>query len=347
MSVRVLIVDDSAVVRVALVQALSKDPGIEVVDAVPDPFIARDRIMQLRPDVLTLDMEMPGMDGLTFLRRLMRYRPMPVVVVSSHTPTGSALAFDAIEAGAVSVICKPGRGYSLSEMSTHLARSIKEAAVAKVAAGRASPRPASTQALLSGRTERWLIAIGASTGGPAALREILTSFPSNAPPVVLVQHMARQFTTSFAAHLDQQCSITVREARDGDAIESGRALIAPGNQHLLLRRRAGRLVAVVKGGPRVRQHRPSVDVLFKSLVAGAAKNVLGVLLTGMGADGADGLLALRDMGAYTIAQDEQTSVVFGMPAEAARRGGACEVLALDKIGPALLARVEAGAAQGG
>lgn len=344
MSIRVLVVDDSAVVREALKRALSTDPDIEVVGTAPDPYIARDKIVKLKPDVLTLDIMMPRMDGITFLRKLMRYHPIPAIVISAQTARGGTLALEAMAAGAVDVIPKPDQGYSLADMSVDLAEKIRAAAVARV-----RPQDESSDASVVRRaarmaagSKRSLIALGASAGGPQALEQVLTAFPDNAPGTVIAQHMPEYFTATFAARLDSLCAVNVREARNDDRVEPGVVLIAPGNYQMLLRGKPGDFRVEIKSGPRVQRHRPSVDVLFKSVAACAGTHAIGALFTGMGADGADGLVEMRKAGAYTIAQDEATSVVYGMPAEAARRGGACEVLPLGKIAEALLAHAQAG-----
>jgi two-component system chemotaxis response regulator CheB len=332
---RVLIVDDSAIVRRVLAEELARDPAIEVVGTAPDPYVARDKIVALEPDVITLDIEMPRMDGVTFLRRLMEYYPLPVVVVSSLTQAGSRLALDALEAGAVEVVAKPGPAYSVGEMAGDLARIVRAAALVRVE--RLAPpatRPPIQLALA--RTTDTVVAIGASTGGTTALERILAALPPTAPGTLIAQHMPEQFTATFARRLNQMSALEVREARDGDAVVTGTALIAPGNRHLLLRRSGATYHVQVKDGPQVNYHRPSIDVLFKSVARYAGSNAVGVLLTGMGDDGADGLAEIRAAGAPTIAQDEATSVVFGMPKEAIERGAASQVLPLDSIARGIL-----------
>ncbi|HBA84074.1 MAG TPA: chemotaxis response regulator protein-glutamate methylesterase [Verrucomicrobia bacterium] len=330
--IKVMIVDDSAIVRHVFSTELNKDPDLEIVGTAPDPYAARDKIVQLKPNVVILDIEMPRMDGLTFLRKLMHYYPLPVIIVSSLTPAGGAIALEAIEAGAVDVMCKPGSAYSVADMSVALIDKIKGAAFAnlKVRDAQAANKAPPTKLSLSKTTDK-IIAIGASTGGTQAIERVLTQFPHNAPGTVVVQHMPEHFTRSFAERLNSLCDIEVREARDNDTVIPGVALIAPGNYHMLLRRSGARYYVQIKTGPLVHHQRPAVEVLFKSVAKYAGANAIGVILTGMGADGADGLLEMRQAGAYTIAQDQATSVVYGMPAEAAKRGGAVDILPLDKV----------------
>lgn len=339
--IKVLVVDDSAIVRSILTSELARDPAIEVVGAAPDPYVARDKIVQLKPDVVLLDIEMPRMDGLTFLRKLMRHLPLPVIIVSSLTQKGGQMAMEAIEAGAVDVMCKPGSAYSVADMSLALTDKIKAAAEIDMKASKhladASAKPTQPERLALTKTTEKIFAIGASTGGTQAIQEVLTRFPPNAPGTVIVQHMPAYFTKSFADRLNTLAAVEIREAQDGDTVTPGRVLIAPGNFHMLLRRSGARYYVQVKTGPLVCRQRPSVDVLFKSAAKYAAANAVGALLTGMGADGADGLLAMRQAGAHTIAQDQRTSVVYGMPAEAVKRGAACESLPLDRIAASLLA----------
>ncbi len=339
--VGVLIVDDSAVVRSVLTRELSKDPGIKVLGTAPDPYVARDKIVSLSPDVLTLDVEMPRMDGVTFLTKLMAHRPMPVIVLSSLTESGTRTALDALQAGAVEVLHKPGSAYSVGDMGRELAAKIKSAAGARVrpatpppSAAAASHRPAAPYRLAE--TTDKIFAIGASTGGVQALTEVLTSLPATAPGTVIVQHMPARFTASFAERLDGICAMEVREAADGDTVIPGRVLIAPGGFHMCLRRSGARYYVQVLHGPEVHHQQPSVDVLFDSVADCAGANAVGAILTGMGADGADGLLRMRAAGARTLAQDEATSVVFGMPMEAIERGGAEFVVALGQVAPRML-----------
>jgi two-component system chemotaxis response regulator CheB len=340
--IRVLIVDDSAVVRQVLSEAFSKAGDIEVVGTAIDPYIARDKIVALKPDVITLDLEMPRMNGLTFLGKLMKYHPMPVIVVSSLTPAGSATALEALSLGALDVVGKPGSAYTVGDVAAMLIEKIRWASTARLSAPRAataagaaeapsqSPPPAVMQ------TTHKVIAIGASTGGTRALEAVLAELPPEVPGILVVQHMPEHFTTGFAKRLNDICRIEVREAANGDMVVPGAALIAPGNYHMVLRRSGARYMVEVKGGPPVHHQRPSVDVLFHSVAQQAGHNAVGAILTGMGADGAAGLLAMKRAGARTMAQDEASCVVFGMPKEAIRMGAADHVLPLARIPRALL-----------
>jgi len=360
--IRVLIVDDSALVRQALTMLLQRDHEIEVVGAAADPFIARDKIKALNPDVLTLDVEMPRMDGLTFLEKLMRARPMPVVMVSSLTETGCETTLKALELGAVDFITKPKVDLRehLDELAHEVIAKIRAAASARLRPResrepRAAPspagwvpgepradrgpwtaegRPSGTQAMI--RTTDRIIAVGASTGGTEALKDFLMMLPADAPGVVIVQHMPEKFTRSFAERCDQLCTIRVKEAEDGDRVLFGHALIAPGNFHMELRRNGAQYFVRLSSAPPVNRHRPSVDVLFDSAAACAGRNAVGVIMTGMGADGARGLLAMRQAGGRTIAQDEATCVVFGMPKEAIALAAAEAVVPLPRIAPLAL-----------
>lgn len=332
--IRVLVVDDSALVRRVLSEELSRFADIQVVGTAADPYVARDRIVELSPDVLTLDVEMPRMDGLSFLAKLMKHHPLPVVVVSSLTPENSDNALRALHLGAVEVIPKPGSQFTVPDVGRRLVRAIRAAAVARVR----KPAPVRTQdeaqppplptAL---RTTHKIIGIGASTGGTQAIEGVLMAMPPNAPGIAIVQHMPAGFTASFAKRLDGLCPMAVREARDGDTLVPGLALVAPGGFHLLVRRSGARYVATVKEGPPVNRHRPSVDVLFRSLARNAGSNAVGIILTGMGADGAKGLLEMRQAGSFTVAQDEATSVVYGMPRAAFEMGAAVQVAPLGEI----------------
>ncbi len=339
--IRVLIVDDSAVMRQILKEVLSRDASLEVVGVASDPMIARDMILRLQPDVLTLDVEMPRMDGLTFLEKLMRAHPMPVVMISSLTERGCETTLRALELGAIDFISKPKVDVAdgTVQLAGEIVEKVKSAARAKVAAVRKraaapSPQPLMSQSLL--RSTHQVIAIGASTGGTEALREVLEPLPADAPGIVMVQHMPEKFTRSFADRLDTLCRIRVKEACDGDRVLPGHALLAPGNFHMeVVRSGAEYRVRVFAADP-VNRHRPSVDVLFRSCARYLGTNVVGVILTGMGADGAQGLLQMRQAGARTIAQDEASCVVFGMPKEAIALGGAEEILPLGQIPSAAL-----------
>jgi two-component system chemotaxis response regulator CheB len=337
--IKVLVVDDSAIVRKIFTEELSKEKDIEVIGTAPDPFVARDKILQLKPDVLTLDIEMPRMDGITFLKKLMKHYPLPVIIVSSLTPKGSALALEAMDSGAVEVIAKPGGSYSVGEMGAQLAEKIRAAAKARPLrrderSGPAVAATLSTRALAE--TTNKIVAIGASTGGTEALREVLVQMPPNSPGIVIVQHMPANFTRAFADRLNGLCKIRVKEAQDNDSAVPGTALIAPGNFHMLLKRSGARYYVQVKTGPMVHHQRPAVDVLFKSTAQYAGANAVGVILTGMGSDGAAGIKEMKDAGAKTIAQDEATSVVFGMPKEAIRTGAVDKVAPLPRVAQAIL-----------
>lgn len=347
-----LIVDDSAVVRQTLAEILSSDPRIHVMAAAADPFIAAERMRETVPDVITLDVEMPRMDGLTFLQKIMSQRPIPVVMCSSLTESGSDTALKALEYGAVEIIQKPRLGTKqfLEESKIAICDTIKAAALALPK--RISARPYSVTPKLSAdviiakatramiQTTEKVVVVGASTGGTEALKVFLESFPADSPGIVIVQHMPEHFTTAFSKRLDSACQITVKEAENDDTVIRGRALIAPGNYHLLLKRSGARYFVEVKEGPLVSRHRPSVDVLFRSAARYAGKNAVGVIMTGMGDDGAKGMREMKDGGACTIAQDEATSVVFGMPKEAIRLGGVDKVLPLEMISNEVMRRCQ-------
>ena len=339
--IKTLIVDDSAIVRKILSEELSRFADIEVVGTAPDPFVARDKIVKLQPHVITLDIEMPRMDGLTFLRKIMKYFPLPVIIVSSLTPKGSKMALEAMEIGAIDVIGKPGGSYSVGDMSDMLAEKIRIASVANIRHRSGYEpnfeKPEPIGALTE--TTNKVIAIGASTGGTEALKDVLSRMPPNSPGIVVVQHMPANFTSAFAERLNGLSLITVKEAEDNDAVIQGKAVIAPGNQHMLLRRSGARYYVEVKDGPRVQHQRPSVDVLFKSIARYAGSNSIGVILTGMGADGAEGLLEMKQAGARTIAQDEKTCVVFGMPKEAIKIGAVDKVVPLGQVAQEILRMV--------
>ncbi len=338
--IKVLIVDDSAVVRKVLSDELSRYEDIEIVGTAVDPYVAREKIAALKPDVITLDMEMPRMDGLSFLAKLMTHYPIPVVVLSSLTPRDSDIAMKALELGAVDVLCKPGSAYSTQDVALNLVQAIRAAASVRMQKMVGKADMSAQKAKLSGfkldTTTNKIIAIGASTGGTKAIEAVLTALPASSPGMVIVQHMPEHFTTTFAQRLNELCSMEVREARDQDHVIPGVALLAPGNFHMLLGRSGANYLVRVKSGPRVHYQRPSVDVLFQSVARSAGKNAVGVILTGMGADGAKGLLAMRQSGALTMAQDEATSVVYGMPREAAKLGAASKVLPLQHIPQAIL-----------
>lgn len=335
--VKVLIVDDSAVVRKVLTDGLKDKKDIIVVGTAPDPYVARDKIVKLEPDVITLDIEMPRMDGITFLKKLMRYYPIPVIIVSSLTEKGGKLALEAIRNGAVEVIAKPSGSYSIGDMATQIADKIRAASRVHVKK-RDVPvndlEPPRLKAL--GETTRKIIAIGASTGGTEAIRYLMKQLPADSPGIVITQHMPAKFTKSYAENLNNLSALRIKEAEDGDAITPGTALIAPGNFHLLMARSGARYYARIKNGPMVHHQRPAVDVLFKTVAMYAGENAVGVILTGMGADGADGLLEMKNAGARTIAQDEKSCVVFGMPKEAIKKGAAEFILPLDKIAEKML-----------
>lgn len=342
--IRVLIVDDSAVVRRLLSEALSQEDSIEVVGTAADPYAARDKIAELRPDVLTLDIEMPRMDGLTFLEKLMVHFPLPVIIVSSLTTKGSELSMRALALGAVEVVPKPGSQFSVPDVRRDLARAIRSAALARFPKARVSNsslggRPAKPAAGAALSTTSKFLAIGSSTGGPRALEVVLGKLGANGPGTVIVQHMPEGFTRAFAERLNGLFPMQVREAQDGELIVTGTVLIAPGRHHLFVQRSGAGYVARLREAPPVNHHRPSVDVLFHSVAKAAGANAVGVILTGMGRDGAEGLLAMRNAGAYTVAQDEQSSVVYGMPREAAALGAAVDVVPIEDVASAVLSHL--------
>lgn len=357
--IRVLIVDDSASVRTTLSDIIAADPELEVMATAADPYVAVERIRQEVPDVMFLDIELPRMDGITFLKKIMAQRPIPVVICSSLAQDGSDAFMQALEAGAVDVVAKPrvDTAQFLQESRMRICDAAKAAAHAKLRGlAKASPAlraanpdvkveakltadailPAISDARRASLIARLpvtepLVAIGASTGGTEALREVLEALPAASPPILIVQHMPEKFTTAFARRLDMGCAVRVKEAEDGDLVLPGQVLIAPGNLHMLLVRNGSRYTVKIEEGPHVSRHRPSVDVLFRSTAQSAGKNALGMLLTGMGDDGARGLLEMRQMGCLTLAQDEASCVVFGMPKEAIQRGAAVRTLPLNKM----------------
>ncbi|MBA3937307.1 MAG: chemotaxis response regulator protein-glutamate methylesterase [Planctomycetes bacterium] len=333
--IRVLVVDDSALVRQVLVEVLGRDPGLLVVGTAPDPYVAREMIVTHRPDVLTLDLEMPRMDGLSFLAKLMQHHPLPVVVISSLTPRGSEEAMRAYELGAVEVLCKPGSAYSVAELAGVLGRTLRAAAAARIqpriAATPTGAAPVKGVPRLLGRTTARMLALGASTGGTEALHAVMARLPGDTPGTVIVQHMPPLFTASFAKRLDGISAMTVAEARGGEELLPGLAFLAPGGHHLVVERSGAKYVLALRGGPQVQFQKPAVDVTFRSVAQAAGANAVGVVLTGMGRDGAEGLLAMRRTGAHTIAQDEATCVVYGMPKAAVELGAAVEVLPLEAI----------------
>lgn len=338
--IKVLIVDDSAVVRRILTSELSKEKDMEVVGAAPDPYVARDMIVAQNPDVITLDLEMPRMDGLTFLKKLMIYRPVPVIIVSSLTRTSSELGLEALSLGAVDIVSKPAEAYSVGDMVEQLKETIRGASRIRISDLKSKMQTAHLAGTMINRKKRSsplslttdkIIAIGASTGGTEAIKNVLMKMPPNSPGIVVVQHMPAGFTTQFAKRLDGLCAIHVKEAEDGESVVNGKALIAPGNYHMVLARSGARYHVQIKNGPMVNHQRPAVDVLFESVAANAGANSVGVILTGMGADGAKGMLEMKNAGAKTIAQDEASSVVFGMPKEAIRLGAVTKVVPLERI----------------
>lgn len=350
---RVLIVDDSAVVRQTLSDIISSDPGLEVMAAVADPYMAARRMRTEAPDVITLDIEMPRMDGITFLQKIMRQHPMPVVICSSMAANGSENALQAMAAGAVEIIEKPkiGTRAFLEESRIRICDAVKAAARVRVkplSATRIVEKKMTADAVIEKtaipriiQTTEKIVMVGASTGGTEALRVLLAAMPQDAPGIVIVQHMPEHFTSAFSQRLDALCRIEVREARDGDRVLRGRALIAPGNRHTLLKRSGARYYVEVKDGPLVCRHRPSVDVLFRSAARYAGANAVGVIMTGMGDDGARGMSEMKETGAYTIAQDEATSVIFGMPQEAIKLGVVDRICPLEQIAGTVLRRSSA------
>ena len=353
--IRVLIVDDSALVRQVLKEVLESDPQLEVLGTAPDPYVAVERIKREVPDVITLDVEMPRMDGLTFLDKIMSQHPIPVVICSTLSEQGSDVALAALEKGAVEIITKPKLGAKefLEESRVRICDVVKSAALARMSKQRGKPAVGIAGKSMAGitvqpkltadavlarpdsnamvQTTEKVVVVGASTGGTEALREFLQAMPLDAPGIVVVQHMPEHFTARFAERLDTTCRITVKEAANNDSVIRGQALIAPGNKHLLLKRSGARYFVEVRDGPLVSRHRPSVDVLFRSAARYAGRNALGVIMTGMGDDGARGMLEMKQAGAFNIAQDEASCVVFGMPAEAIKANAVDKVMPLGQI----------------
>lgn len=352
---KVLIVDDSAVVRQALSEIIGSDPELMVMGTAADPFMAAEKLRRDKPDVITLDVEMPRMDGVTFLQKLMSQHPIPVVMCSTLVGANTHTLADALAAGAAEIICKPKqdvRGF-LEESRIRICDAVKAAARSKVSLLRAPPRAAPSSAHSPDAvttpppvrrrvmtTTQKVIAVGASTGGTEALRFFLEAMPAAAPPIIIVQHMPEQFTAAFAERLNSLSAVAVREARDGDRLLTGHAFVAPGNRHMLLTRSGAVYSVQLKDGPLVTRHRPSVDVLFRSVAKAAGANAVGVIMTGMGSDGARGMLEMREAGALTFGQDEATSVVYGMPKEAMKAGAVTTELPLERIPEAVLAACE-------
>lgn len=346
---RVLVVDDSALVRETLTKILESDPEIEVIGTASDPFVAAEKLRTDIPDVITLDIEMPRMDGLTFLRKIMSQHPIPVVIISSLTLKGSQTAIKALEYGAVDIYTKSSMNTKkdLEEATITLCDKVKASAKARLNRKSFSKKQVTedsqvvvTTSLSHLDTTDKVIAMGASTGGTEALRAVLENLPGDCPGIVIVQHMPEMFTKQFAERLDSLCTITVKEAQDGDSVLKGQALVCPGNKHMLLKRSGARYYVQLKDGPLVNRHRPAVDVLFRSTAKYAGKNAIGVILTGMGNDGAKGMLEMKEAGAINIAQDEATSVVFGMPKEAIKAGGVDYTLPLEKVHKAIFKILE-------
>lgn len=337
---RVLVVDDSSVVRRAITDALGRDAGIEVVGSACDPYVARDMILELNPDVITLDIEMPRMDGLTFLRILQKHRPMPVIIISSLTQAGSQAALDALEAGAVDVIAKPSSAYAIGDLGVQLAHRVKGAAVARLrspaVATLRDERQFSSASADTVFDPRQIILLGASTGGTEAIKSVLTQLPKNLPGIAIVQHIPAVFSKTFAQRLNELCALEVREAVSGDELRPGLALIAPGDFHMMVAWNGGRYRVVLNQAPPLHHTRPAVDVLFESAAASAGRHAVAGILTGMGTDGAAGIRKLKAAGAATLAQNEETSVVYGMPRAAIETGAIDHVLPLNQIPIAII-----------
>jgi two-component system, chemotaxis family, protein-glutamate methylesterase/glutaminase len=345
MTIRVLVIDDSALVRQVLTDILSSDPAIEVLGSAPDPYVAREKIKALRPDLITLDVEMPRMDGLTFLENLMRLHPLPVLMVSSLTERGAEVTLHALELGAIDYVTKPKLDIvgGLNEYAGELIAKVKACARARPRPRPEPPKRHSADVVLPPplvrpvlRTTDRLIALGASTGGTEAIKEVLAAMPADAPAVVVTQHIPAAFSQPFAERMNRNSAMSVAEARDRQPIMAGCVYVAPGDRHLVVMRDGAHFRCRLSDGPPVNRHRPSVDVLFRSVAQAAGPNAVGALLTGMGDDGAQGLLEMRLAGAFTVAQDEATSVVWGMPGAAVKLGAASQVLALERIAPELV-----------
>ncbi|MCW5692853.1 MAG: chemotaxis response regulator protein-glutamate methylesterase [Pseudolabrys sp.] len=336
--VRVLIVDDSAVIRQLLQMLLSQDPEIEVVGTAGDPLIARDRIKALNPDVVTLDVEMPNMDGVTFLRKIMTLRPMPVIMVSTLTQAGAETTLEALEIGAVDFVAKPVKDVAqgLAEIAGELQAKVKQAARARVGRGSAALAPAKPRRAYNAGAGERLVAIGASTGGVEALKKVLMQLPAECPPIVITQHMPPRFTAAFAERLNRECPMKVSEATHNEVIEAGHVYIAPGSHHLEVVRAGNEYRCTLSDSAPVSGHRPSVDVLFRSVAKVAGKAAVGSILTGMGKDGAEGLLAMRQAGAYTLGQDEASALIYGMPRVAFERGAVMRQVSLSHMAEAIL-----------
>jgi two-component system, chemotaxis family, protein-glutamate methylesterase/glutaminase len=336
--VRVLIVDDSALIRQLLTTLLEADPAIEVVGTAADPHIARERIKALNPDVITLDVEMPHMDGVTFLRKLMTLRPTPVIMISTLTQRGADITLEALEIGAVDFIAKPTEGLAeaMAELATEIQEKVKAAASSRVGVRRAAPAVSVARPHRPRRLSDKIVFVGASTGGVEALKTLLLGLPADCPPVLITQHMPPRFTAGFAQRLDRECPMKVTEAVDDEAIEPGHAYIAPGSHHLEITRQGSRNVCRLSQGATVSGHRPSVDVLFRSAARVVGKSAVGAILTGMGRDGAEGLLELRRAGAITLGQDEGSSLIYGMPRVAFERGAVMRQYSLEHMAEAIL-----------
>lgn len=344
--VRVLVVDDSAVIRQLLTGLLSEDPEIQVVGSAPDPFVARERIKELNPDVITLDVEMPNMNGVEFLKKIMTLRPMPVVMISTLTQVGAEITLEALEIGAVDFVPKPVHNVAaeLAKIQGDLQTKVKAAARSRVTArhmARSMVRPKAQPRTMSASVRERIVLIGASTGGVEALKEVLMGLPANCPPILITQHMPERFTAAFAERLNRECPMKVSEAKHNELVEAGHVYIAPGSHHLELIRHQGKYMTALNDGPNVSGHRPSVDVLFKSGAKVAGPAAVGVILTGMGKDGAEGMLEMRQAGAFTLGQDEASALIYGMPRVAFERGGVARQKPLSQMADAIIDAAEA------